>query len=167
MLNAKTLRRKATNWKFLALLVIAFSLVAAPPVAAQDYDQQGQGQGYEGQQGQQQEGQQGQQQKGQQQQQEYEYQEPSQQQEAKDFDEKNLEKFAEAKGELDEIRGEYSKELEGVDDAEQAQKLQEKYGNQMIESIKEKDLTVKKYNEISKAMQADPELQKKIEKLAN
>ncbi len=156
MLNAKTVRRKTTNWKFLALLVIAFSLVAAPPVAAQDYDQQGKD--YEGQQ---------KQQRQQQQEREYDYQEPSQQKGAKDFDEKNLEKFAEAKVELDEIRGQYSKELEGVDDAEQAQKLQEKYGNKMIESIKEKDLTVKKYNEISKAMQANPKLQKKIDNLAN
>lgn len=168
MRKPETKKINTTTWKSLALIFAVCFVLAVPPLAAQDSGQQGykgqQGQqDYKGQQGQKDyKGQQGQQ--GQKGQQEYDYQEPSQQQ-SKNFSEGELEKFAAAKVELDDIRSEYSKELENVSEADQARKLQDKYGQQMIESIRDEGLSVEKYNKISQAMQTDAELRKKIENL--
>jgi len=88
-----------------------------------------------------------------------------QQQQTEDFSDQTLEKFASAKIKLDKIRNEHSTELKQVDDAEGAQKLQSKYGQKMIEAIRAEGLTVENYNKISRAMQSNPELQKKIQEL--
>ncbi|MFO7752590.1 MAG: DUF4168 domain-containing protein [Desulfobacteraceae bacterium] len=95
------------------------------------------------------------------------YDDQQQQEQTKDFSDQDLEKFASAKGKLDGIRDEYSAELEQVNDAEEAQKLQNKYGQKMIEEIRAEDMTVEKYNEISQAMQSDPELQEKIQQISD
>ncbi|MFP4532561.1 MAG: DUF4168 domain-containing protein [Desulfobacterales bacterium] len=150
-MNAKTLLKKTTAWKTVCtgLIIAACFLIAAPPLAAQQ-SQQGQ-QGYGGEQEQQQ----------QQQQQEYQYEEPEQKS-ASDFEEDTLQKFAEAKTDVDDIRGEYSEELRGVEDADKARELQDKYTEKMIDAIEGKDLSVNKYNEVSQAMQNSPELQEKV-----
>lgn len=154
-MNAKTLLKKTTAWKTVCtgLIIAACFLIAAPPLAAQ----QGQ-QGYGGEQGQQGYG--GEQQ--QQQQQEYQYEEPAQKS-ASDFEEDTLQKFAEAKNDVDDIRGEYSEALKGVEDANKARELQDEYTQKMIDAIEEKDLSVNKYNEISQAMQGNSELQEKVD----
>ncbi len=151
-MNAKTLLKKTTAWKTVCtgLIIAACFLIAAPPLAAQQ-SQQGQ-QGYGGEQ--------------QQQQQEYQYQEPAQKS-ASDFKEDTLQKFAEAKTDVDDIRGEYSEALRGVEDAEKARELQDTYTEKMIDAIEGKDLSVSKYNEVSQAMQNSPELQEKVNSMMN
>src|SRR6056297_2296266 len=156
-MKAKTLQRKTVGRKgcFLALIIAACFLIAAPPLAAQ--------QGYGGQQGQQGYG-------GEQQQQQYqqrEYQDPAQQQQPADFREKNLQKFAEANTAVDEIREEYSNALSDIDDTEKARELQDRYTQKMIDAIEDEGLSVQKYNEINRAMQNNPELQRKMENLSN
>ncbi len=131
---------------FISLIVAACCLIAVPPLAAQQSQQSQQGQ--QGQQGQQ-----------------YDYQQQSQG--ADDFSEKDLEKFAKAKSEVDEIRTKYSDALGRVDEPEKARKLQDKYGQQMVESIRDRDLSVEKYNQISRAMQGNPDLKEKVDTMAN
>jgi len=121
----------------ISLIVAACCLIAVPPLAAQQ-SQQGQ---------------------------QYDYQQQSQG--AADFEDKDLEKFAEAKTEVDEIRSKYSDALGRVDEPKKARELQDKYGQQMVESIKEKDLSVEQYNQISRAMQGNPDLKEKIDSMAN
>ena len=137
----RTLKRKTTDWKgfFLGLIIAACFLIAVPPLAAQ--------QGQQGYGGQQQQGQQG-------------YQ---QQQQPTDFDDSELKVYAKAKNDVDDIRSEYSDALRGVEEADKARELQNKYTEKMIDAIEEKDLSVKKYNQISQAMQNSPELREKIE----
>jgi len=149
MMIGKTLTWKAA---LTGLIIGACFLIAVPPLCAQ----QGQ-QGQQGQKGQQ--GQQGQQQ--------YQYQDPQQQQQPADFNQENLQKFAEAQTEVSEIRGEYSDALSNVEDAEKARELQDKYTQKMIDAIEEKDLSVSKYNDISRAIQDNPGLQEKVENLSN
>lgn len=159
-MKAKTVLRKTTTVKFFIMIIAACFLFAVPQLSAQSYGtdggQGGQDQGYGGQQGQQQE-QQGQQQG---------YQQPPQQQET-DISHNDLEKYAEAQSEVNEIRSEFSSELEGVDNREKAQELQDKYSQQMIEAIADTGLSVREYNEISLAIQNDSDMQKKVEELAN
>lgn len=132
-MNEKIRPKKTIIWKVLTPVIALCFFVAVPPLAAQDYEQQGQ----------------------------------QQEQEKVDFSDEDLEKFAEARTEVDKIRDEYSEELNDVeDDQEKAQQLQEKYAKQMVESIQETGLDVQKYNKISMAMQNDPELKSQVDKMA-
>ncbi len=157
-MHAKTILKKMSNRKFYALAGAACFLLAAPPLMAQDY---GDKQQYQGQQGQQ----------GQHQQQEYQYQQQpqqeAQQQQSADFDDKSLKKFAKVQTDLDEIRAKYSQEVQQVEEPDKARELQSKYRQQLIDAIRDNGLDIQTYNEISGAMQDNPELQEKIDKMAN
>lgn len=147
-MNAKTiLRKRLIKWKSIAVIFAACFLIGVPPLSAQNYGGESDD-------------------KGQKKQQQQQYQEPTQQQPS-DFSEEDLKKFAEAKTEVDELRSKYSEALGRVDEPEKAGELQDKYGQQMVDSIREKDLSVKKYNEISRAMQGNPELEQKIDKITD
>ncbi|HMA85495.1 MAG TPA: DUF4168 domain-containing protein [Desulfosalsimonadaceae bacterium] len=100
---------------------------------------------------------------GQQGQQQYQYPDPQQQQQPADFNQENLQKFAEAQTDVSEIRGEYSDALSDVEDANKARELQEKYTQKMIDAIEENNLSVSKYNEISRAVQDNPSLKEKVD----
>ena len=152
-MKTKTLRRKTVGRKgcFLALIIAACFMVAAPPLAAQQ-GQQGYGE---------------QQQQEQYQQREYQHQDPAQQQQPANFSEEDLQKFAGAKTTVDEIRDKYSNALEGVDDPSKARELQNKYTQKMIDAIEGEDLSVEKYNKITRAIQDSPELQRKVDNLGN
>ncbi len=132
---------KATSLKAALVGVIATAcfLIAAPPLAAQ----QGQ-QGYDAQQGQQ----------------------PTQPPPA-NFSDNTLEKFATAKGEVDELQGAYSEELKNVKDPDKAQELQNKYIKKMVAAVEGNDLSIDKYNKIIQAMRSDPELVEKVMEMTN
>ncbi|MFO7930594.1 MAG: DUF4168 domain-containing protein [Thermodesulfobacteriota bacterium] len=129
--------QRKTMWKVITMAA-ALCFLAAAPLAAQEGDQE---------------------------QQEYEYQQPEQT--AEDFSDSDLEKFAQAQTEVDDIRSEYSDELSGVEDTEKARELQDKYADQMVKAIEDAGLDVQTYNEISMALQNDPELQEKIDEMGN
>lgn len=129
--------QRKSMWKVITMAAALCFLVAAP-LAAQEGDQG---------------------------QQEYEYQQPEQT--AEDFSDADLEKFAQAQTKVDDIRSEYSDELSGVEDTEKARELQDKYADQMVKAIEDADLDVQTYNEISMALQNDPELQEKIDQMGN
>lgn len=141
-MSEKVQKSKTVAWKlsFGAFIMAACFLIAVPSINAQ-----------QGQQGQQQ--------------QEYQYEEPSQQ--AADFSDQELKKFAAAQTDVDDIRGEYSDALGNVEDPDKAQELQNKYTRKMINAIEDKGLSVEDYNNISRAIQGNPELQKKVESMGN
>lgn len=139
-MTAKTMQNKSTFWKFLSLAV-ALCFFLAAPAAAQDQEQQ------------------------QKEKKEYEYEEPEKK--AEDFSEGELEKFAEAQSEVEEIRNEYSDEVSDVEDTEKARELQDKYAEKMVDSIEETGLDAETYNEISMAIQNDPDLKEKVENMTN
>lgn len=132
--------QKKTIWKVISMAAI-LCFIAAAPLAAQE--------GQEGDEGQQ----------------EYEYEQPEKT--AEDFSDEDLEKFASAQTEVDDIRSEYSDELSGVEDTEKARELQDKYADQMVEAIEDAGLDVQTYNEISMALQNDSELQEKIDEMSD
>jgi len=94
----------------------------------------------------------------------YQHPETAQQQNA-DCGDKELKKFSLIKNEVDEIRKKYSQSLGMVDDPDKARSLQDKYIKQVLETIREKGMNVERYTEISRALQRDPELREKIEKM--
>ncbi|MBS3809411.1 MAG: DUF4168 domain-containing protein [Desulfobacterales bacterium] len=139
-MKAKTMHKKMILWKVLTPIIALCFLAAAPPLAAQDSGGQS---GYKGK------------------------EQQHQQRRSADFSEKELEKFADAKSKVDQIRKEYSEELKQVEDQKKASQLQDKYSRQMVQSIKEEGLTIREYNNISSAAQSDPELREKINQMAN
>ncbi len=123
--------------KSFVFILTACLLLAAPQVKAQDGGQQEKQKGYQ-----------------------------FQQKQDYDFSNNELEKFATAFDEIRQIRSEYSQVISEVKDAEKAQKLQSRYTQKMVKTIEEKGLDVKLYNKISMAMQQDPKIREKVEKLS-
>ena len=138
-------------WKLLTPAIALCFFAAAPQLAAQG---SGSKSGYKGQ--------------GQQQQKEqYQHQRPAKQPKPSDFSEKEVEKFASAKGEVDQIQKEYADALSQVEDQQKARQLQRKYSQKMVESIRENGLSVQKYQKINMAAQNSQEFREKINRMAN
>ncbi|MEX0730292.1 MAG: DUF4168 domain-containing protein [Aquisalimonadaceae bacterium] len=84
------------------------------------------------------------------------------QQEAADFDEESLEKFADAYVEVGGIHTEYSQRLQEVEAPEDAQELQKEANDKMVEAIREQGLEVQDYSEIAAALERDPEMRENV-----
>ncbi|MFW6139659.1 MAG: DUF4168 domain-containing protein [Spirochaetota bacterium] len=97
--------------------------------------------------------------------QEEQYQQQQQQQQQTDFSEKELEKFAKAFIKIRDIQEEYSNALSEAENEQEAQELQGKYMDKMIKVVRDEGLSVEKYNQITRALQSDPEIKEEIMEL--
>lgn len=131
---------------------------AAPALYGQGYDpqqgQQGQ-QGGQPPQGQQQGGQQGGQQ----------YNPAAQQQQGAEVSDADLEKYAKAETKVDSIREDFSEQLQGADDQEQAQQLQQQAQEEMISAVEDAGLDVTTYNQIASQVQMDDSLRERLQQV--
>ncbi|MGM0424263.1 MAG: DUF4168 domain-containing protein [Thermodesulfobacteriota bacterium] len=80
-----------------------------------------------------------------------------------DFSDEDLDKFAKSYVQIQEIQQEYSDELSQMEDEQEAQELQEKYTERMVDVVREEGLSVEEYNQIGQAMNSDNELREDIE----
>jgi hypothetical protein len=87
---------------------------------------------------------------------------PPQEQQAAPVSEEKLEQFVTALNEVHAIRNEAAHELEETTDPQDAQAVQQKAQQQMIEAVEEAGLTIEEYNQIATMMSSDPELQERI-----
>ncbi len=83
-------------------------------------------------------------------------------QDAENFDQQELERFADAYVEVGEIHNEYSQRLEEAADPDQAQEVQQEANDRMVEAIQEKGLEVQDYSEIAAALERDPEMRDEV-----
>ena len=81
------------------------------------------------------------------------------------FTESQLQSFIDIQGDLEVIRTEYGARLEGIDDPEVAQTLQEEAGREMVAAVEARNLDVEVYNEIARALQQDPELLARVQEM--
>jgi hypothetical protein len=96
------------------------------------------------------------------------YQQQQQQQPTQmNFEDEDLEKFANAQSDVAGLREEYSEALSQVEENADAQALQETYTHRMIKVIEENGLSVEDYNNIIMAMQGDSELREKLNNMMN
>ncbi|HEX4855295.1 MAG TPA: DUF4168 domain-containing protein [Limnobacter sp.] len=86
---------------------------------------------------------------------------------AANFENADLQKFAEVQKPLQEIRTDYSKQLENANEPEKAAKLQQEASDKMLEVVEQSGLELETYNQIAMAMQTDPELQAKVQSMMN
>lgn len=92
---------------------------------------------------------------------------PGASQSAVDFQDKDLQKFAELQKPIQDIRNDYSKRLQSTQKPEEAAELQKEATDKMVEVVKDAGLEVQTYNQIAVAMQSDPQLQAKIQSMMN
>jgi len=76
-----------------------------------------------------------------------------------------LESFSEARTAITEIQQDYSQRLQGADDPEKANSLQQEANEEMIGAVEDTGLNVEKFNEIAMAVQNDPELQQELQNI--
>lgn len=82
-----------------------------------------------------------------------------------EFSQDQLESFASAVLEVQEIRSKWQAQLQGAENAEKAQELQAQAGAEMVSAVEEKGLTVETYNAIATAARDNPALADRIGKL--
>ena len=106
----------------------------------------------------------------QQQQQQQEYQPDQQQQQQMmqqqapevDLSDAELDKVADAYEAVTEVREEFQADLEGIEDPERAQQMQEEAGEKMVEAVENQGLEVETYNQAMEAAQVDEELRNEL-----
>jgi len=76
-----------------------------------------------------------------------------------------LESFSEARTAITEIQQDYSQRLQGADDPEKANALQQEANEEMISAVQETGLDVESFNTIAMAVQNDPELQQELQNI--
>jgi len=86
---------------------------------------------------------------------------------AADFSEDQLENFAEAHGEVMEIRDDYTQRLQEAEGREQAMSLQEEANEKMVSAVTDTGLSVEEYGQIARAASNDTELAERIQEMMN
>ena len=77
----------------------------------------------------------------------------------------DLQSFSEARTAISEIQQDYSQRLQGADDPEKANALQQEANEEMISAVQETGLDVESFNTIAMAVQNDPELQQELQQI--
>lgn len=82
-----------------------------------------------------------------------------------DVSEEQLEQFAAAYGDIQEVRAEYVPKLQEAEGEEEQAKLQEEGQQEMVEAIESNGMDVAEYQEIGQALNSDEELQNRLQEL--
>ena len=78
----------------------------------------------------------------------------------------DLERFARAQAEIEDLQEEYTGRLSRVRDEYKAGLIQQEYGRQMAEVVEKTGLSLDRYNQILRASRMNPLLREKIEALS-
>jgi hypothetical protein len=82
-----------------------------------------------------------------------------------DFSQDQLESFASATLQVQEVRAKWQTQMQTADSAEKAQALQAQANNEMVSAVEDEGLTVETYNAIATAARANPDLANRITEL--
>jgi hypothetical protein len=81
-----------------------------------------------------------------------------------DIPDADVEKFAEAQGKVQDIKGKYQPQVQAnVKEPEKAMAIQQQAQQEMVQAVKDTGLDVRKYNQIAQLAQYDPELRQRID----
>lgn len=92
-------------------------------------------------------------------------QEQPQAQEPIEVSDDELETFAEAHLEVQEVRTELQASLQQAENAEEAQSAQQEANAEMVEIIQDHDMTTERFSRIVNGINADPELQERFDEV--
>lgn len=83
------------------------------------------------------------------------------------FNDEELEKFADVQQKLEIIREEYGAKLENVEDPQKAQEIQQEASETMTEAVTDEGLDVETYSTIAKAVRNDDALRQRVITMMN
>lgn len=90
---------------------------------------------------------------------------PAPTQQAQDFSQSDLQKFARANTSIRDIRESAINEIQQADGEDAQTQIREQAQQQMLAAIKDADMTLDEYNTIGRAAQSNPELAKRIQQM--
>jgi hypothetical protein len=85
---------------------------------------------------------------------------------AEDFDDEQLQQFADASQEIAVISQDYTERLQEADDEEAQQEVRTEANDKMVEVVEDSGLDVDTFNAIGQAIQQDPELMERVQEMA-
>lgn len=85
---------------------------------------------------------------------------------ADEVDEQQLEAFVVARADVQEIQQDYTSRLQSAENDQDAAELQAEAQEKMVSAVEDAGLSVQEFNRIAEAAQNDPEVQEKIQELA-
>ncbi|WP_245162964.1 DUF4168 domain-containing protein [Cobetia amphilecti] len=85
---------------------------------------------------------------------------------AGDFTDAQLEQFAAASQDIARISQEFAGKLQKADDETAKQSVRQEANDEMVSAVEDSGLEVATFNSIGQAVQNDPDLMKKVQKLA-
>ncbi|MFN2349679.1 MAG: DUF4168 domain-containing protein [Thioalkalivibrio sp.] len=88
------------------------------------------------------------------------------QQQSANVDPQTLDKFVDAFVAVQEIRQDFAKRLQSVEDETEAQSMQQEAQEEMIGAVEDKGLNVEQYNQVAMALQSDPAMMQRVQQMA-
>lgn len=85
---------------------------------------------------------------------------------AQDFDDGQLEQFADASQEIAAVSQEYTQRLQEAENEEAQQEVRMEANEKMVEIVEDSGLDVDTFNAIGQAIQQDPELMQRVQEMA-
>ena len=83
---------------------------------------------------------------------------------ASDITEQEVQKFADAQGKVEQIKGQYQGKVKAAaEDPEKAMEVQREAQQEMVKAVKDTGLDVRKYNQIAQLAQYDTDLRERIQ----
>lgn len=85
-----------------------------------------------------------------------------QEQEVPDVSEEQIDQFVEAHIAVNDVREEYTDQLQEAEDQEEAQQLQQEANQAMTSAIEDTGMDVEEYEEVAMAVNADPDVRNEV-----
>lgn len=85
---------------------------------------------------------------------------------AHELDDQTKHQFAEAYADILKVQAKYSEKLQGAADEDQAREIQQRAQEEMVDAVKQANMTIDRYNEVVELISQDPALLQEIEELA-
>ncbi|MCE3027254.1 MULTISPECIES: DUF4168 domain-containing protein [Salinicola] len=82
---------------------------------------------------------------------------------AKNFSDEQLQHFADASQQIASISQDYTEQLQNASDEGQQQKIRQQANDEMVEAVKDNEMSVEQFNAIGQAIQQDPQLMQRVQ----
>ncbi|KFF47644.1 hypothetical protein GY26_19130 [Gammaproteobacteria bacterium MFB021] len=82
---------------------------------------------------------------------------------AKNFSDAQLQHFADASQQIASISQDYTEQLQNASDEGQQQKIRQQANDEMVEAVKDNEMSVEQFNAIGQAIQQDPQLMQRVQ----
>ena len=82
---------------------------------------------------------------------------------AKNFSDAQLQHFADASQQIASISQDYTEQLQNASDEGEQQKIRQQANDEMVQAVKDNEMSVEQFNAIGQAIQQDPQLMQRVQ----